>query len=133
MMSVITPRKLSPLAGQSGTAMGAGMRNSVTRRTFLACAVLAPLVAGGCEESPVKKAARKAEKKAFKACFVAVWSQVQDPSEADFGSYKVEKRGTGYRFFGRVKLMNVFGAMIPHRYVCDYKGGRAEVVAVRPG
>ena len=129
MMSVITPRKLPPLAGQSGTATGAGMRNSVTRRTFVACALVALLVAGGCEENPE----RKAERKAYKACFVAMWSQVQYPSEADFGSYKVERRGTGYRFVGRVELLNVFGAMLPHRYVCDYKDGRAEVLSIRPG
>ena len=129
MTSVIAPRKLPPLAGQLGTATAVGKRNSVTRRTFLACAVLVPLVAGGCEENPE----RRAEMKAFRACYDAVWSQAQYPTEADFGSYKVERRGTGYRFVGRAELMNAFGAMIPHRYVCDYKGGRAEVVAVRPG
>lgn len=129
MMSVITRRKPPPLAGQFGAAMGVGKRNSVTRRTFLACALLALLVAGGCEESPE----RKAEKKAFSACFYAVRSQAKYPSAADFGYYEVERRGTGYRVAGRVKLLNAFGAMIPHRYVCDYKGRRAEVVAVRPG
>ena len=129
MMSVITPRKLPPLARQLGTAMAFGKRNSVTRRTFLACAVLVPLAAGGCEESPE----RKAEKKALSACFRAVRSQAKYPSAADVGYHTVERYGSGYRVVGRVDLLNAFGAMIPHRYVCDYEGGRAEVVAVRPG
>ncbi len=70
MMSVVTPRELPPLAGQLGTATAVGKRNCVTRRTFLACAVLVPLVAGGCEENPE----RRAEMKAFRACYDAVWS-----------------------------------------------------------
>ena len=36
------------------------------------------------------------------------------------------------RVVGRVDLLNALGAMIAHRYVCDYKGGRAEVLSIRP-
>ncbi len=101
----------------------------MTRRTFLACVLLAQLVVSGCDESPE----RKAERRAFSACYGAVSRQAKYPSAADFGYYEVERRGNSYRVVGRVELMNAFGAMIPHRYVCVYKGGRAEVVAVRPG
>ena len=84
---------------------------------------------GGCEESPE----RKAENKAFKACYHAVRSQAKYPSAADFSYYEVERYRTGYRVVGRVELLNAFGAMIPHRYVCEYKGGRVDVVVVVPG
>ncbi len=101
----------------------------MTRRTFLACVLLASLVVAGCDESPE----RKAERSAFSACYGAVSRQAKYPSAADFGYYEVERRGNSYRVVGRVELMNAFGAMIPHRYVCVYKGGRAEVIALRPG
>ncbi len=57
-------------------------------------------------------------------------------SEADFPwsmGRATTATGGGYLVVGDVKLMNTFGAMIPHKFVCKHKGGRAEVVAVRPG
>ena len=101
----------------------------MTRRTFLACVLLAPLVMAGCDESPE----RKAERRAFSACYGAVSRQAKYPSAADFGYYEVGTYRGGHRVVGRVELLNAFGAMIPHRYVCVYRGGRAEVVALRPG
>ncbi len=87
--------------------------------------VLAAAILGACERSE--------EYKAFSACFRAVSAQAKYPSAADFGYYEVERYGTGYRVVGRVELLNAFGAMIPHKYVCKHKDGRALLLSLGPG
>lgn len=105
------------------------MTPEITRRMLLAWTLATTLVAGGCEEDPE----REAEREAVTACFRAVSTEAKFPSAADFGYYEVTKSGVGYRVVGRVELLNAFGAMIPHRYACRYKGRRAEVLVLRPG
>ncbi len=39
----------------------------------------------------------------------------------------------GYLVVGDVKLMNTFGAMIPHKFVCKHKDGRALLLSLGPG
>ncbi len=69
-------------------------------------------------------------------CREAVRSAARFPSEAGFpwslGSI-TPATGGGYLVAGDVKLMNTLGAMIPHKFVCRYRDGRAEVLAVRQG
>ena len=107
-------------------------------RAIVTSAVIAAFMLIGCGESETdaEKARRKAEDNALLDCREAVRSAAKFPSEADFPwnlGRLTPADGGGYLVVGDVKLLNAFGAMIPHRYVCDYKGGRAEVVAVRPG
>ena len=109
-------------------------------RAIVTSAVIAAFMLTGCGESETdaeraERLRRKAEDNALLDCREAVRSAAKFPSEADFPwnlGRLTPADGGGYLVVGDVKLMNAFGAMIPHRYVCDYKGGRAEVVAVRP-
>ena len=39
----------------------------------------------------------------------------------------------GYRVTGRVKLMTGLGTELPHKYVCSFRWGSAEVTALIPG
>ncbi len=107
-------------------------------RAMVASAVVAALLLIGCGESETdaEKARRKAEDNARLGCRAAVRSAARFPSEADFpwdlGSI-IPATGGGHLVAGDVKLMNTFGAMIPHRFVCRYRDGRAEVLSIRPG
>ena len=101
-----------------------------TARTSLATwACLATLLVAGCEKS----AEEKAKDEAVIACWKAVSREARYPSEADFGSYQVDRIGGGYRVTGRVKLMIGLGTKLPHRYVCSFRWGSAEVTALIPG
>ncbi len=125
MNSGIVRRRPTALADHGGGAPAMAARLLLDRRVIAVLTLLAAAILGACERSE--------EYKAFSACFRAVSAQAKYPSAADFGYYEVERYGSGYRVVGRVELLNAFGAMIPHRYVCRYRDGRAEVVAVRPG
>ena len=101
-----------------------------TARTSLATWVcLATLLVAGCEKS----AEEKAKDEAVIECWKAVSVQSRYPSEADFGSYQVDRIGGGYRVTGRVKLMIGLGTKLPHRYVCTYQRGSATVYMLAPG
>ncbi len=95
----------------------------------MAWACLAALQVAGCEKS----AEEKAKDKAVIECWKAVSQESRYPSEADFGFYQVEAQGGGYRVIGRVKLMTGLGTKLPHRYVCSFRWGSAEVTALIPG
>ena len=90
---------------------------------------LMALLVAGCEKS----AEEKAKDEAVIECWKAVSVQSRYPSEADFGSYQVDRIGGGYRVTGRVKLMTGLGTTLPHGYVCTYRWGSAEVTALIPG
>ena len=99
-------------------------------RTSIATWVcLMALLVAGCEKS----AEEKAKDEAVIACWKAVSVQSRYPSEADFGFYQVDRIGGGYRVTGRVKLMTGLGTTLPHRYVCSFRWGSAEVTALIPG
>ena len=107
-------------------------------RAILATAMIVAITLVGCgdSETAAEKARREAEDAAWYYCRKAVRSASKFPSESDFpwGSGRVtQATGGGYLVAGDVKLMNAFGAMITHRYVCRYKDGRALLLSLGPG
>lgn len=77
------------------------------------------------------------EDQAEMACMNAVEAQVDYPSKAEFDYERMWAGGnsavSGMIVFGVVDLMNIFGAMIPHRYACavDVRN-RAIVMILEP-
>ncbi len=107
-------------------------------RAIVATAMIIAVALVGCDDSETaaEKARREAEDAAWYYCRKAVRSASKFPSESDFpwGSGKVTPAtGGGYLVAGDVKLMNAFGAMITHKYVCLYKDGRALLLSLGPG
>ncbi len=102
---------------------------TTTRTSLATWACLAALLVAGCEKS----AEQKAKDEAVIACWKVVSREARYPSEADFGFYQVDRIGGGYRVTGRVKLMTGLGTKLPHRYVCSFRWGSAEVTALIPG
>ena len=100
-----------------------------TRTSIVTWACLMALLLAACEKS----AEEKAKDEAVIACWRAVSQEARYPSEADFGFYQVARIGGGYRVTGRVKLMTGLGTKLPHRYVCSFRWGSAEVTALIPG
>ncbi len=99
-------------------------------------------------QSRVAKRAKKEEAaraklqfKAILACYKTVRSRAKYPTKVKFkpdflGMPTVVSIGDrpdliGVR--GGVDMMNAFGAMIPHRYACNVKGGTVLHVVVAPG
>ena len=101
-----------------------------TARTSIATWVcLMALLLVACEKS----AEEKAKDEAVIECWKVVSREARYPSEADFGFYQVDRIGGGYRVTGRVKLMTGLGTELPHKYVCSFRWGSAEVTALIPG
>lgn len=73
------------------------------------------------------------------SCHKAVESNAKFGSEADFDwGYEFNSNSTGAVVAGRVKLLNGFGAMIPHQYFCKFelvgnKVGKLTSFNVNPG
>lgn len=100
------------------------------------------------KQRAIDEAYRAAEKKretdrveAILVCQRAVKEKAKFPSKTDFdpGFLKIPEAGqlrndpTAWSVRGSVEMMNSFGAMIPHRYACNVKGGRVTLVEVQPG
>ena len=82
------------------------------------------------------KAQRKAEDNALLDCREAVRSAAKFPSDADFPwdlGRLTPAAGGGNLVAGDVKLMNSFGAMISHKFICKHKDGRARLLSLAPG
>ncbi len=107
-------------------------------RAIVTSAVMAAFMLIGCGESETdaEKARRKAKDNALLDCREAVRSAAKFPSEADFPwslGRITPAAGGGYLVVGDVKLMNTFGAMIPHKFVCKHQDGRARLLSLGPG
>ncbi len=103
-------------------------------RAIVATAMIIVVALVGCDDSG--SSVEKPEDTAKLDCRDAVLSATKYPSEADFpwslGRITPADDG-GYLVVGDVKLMNTFGAMIPHKYVCKHKDGRALLLSLGPG
>jgi hypothetical protein len=69
-----------------------------------------------------KKASERGRSEALTTCQQAVRRDAKFPSKADFyvlDTAIVELPGMGWQVTGKVDLMNGFGAMIPHNYLCE--------------
>ena len=107
-------------------------------RAIVTSAVMAAFMLIGCGESETdaEKARREAKDDAMLDCREVVRSAAKYPSEADFPwslGRLTPADGGGYLVEGDVKLMNTFGAMIPHKFVCKHKDGRALLLSLGPG
>lgn len=73
---------------------------------------------------------------AYRACTEALKSVAKFKSKVDcpwIPDFRYTEKPDGYRISGKCELMNGFGNMVPHTFLCEYKDGAVTDIKASPG